>query len=295
MKKRTVVLIVGILLVIVGFTGCSSKTGVINMATKPMTEQYILGSMIKILIEQDTDLTVNITEGVGGGTSNIQPAMERGEFDFYPEYTGSGWNVVLKEESIYDESMFSELQKGYDKMGMTWCGMTGFNNTYGIAVTKEVVEKYNIKNYSDLAAISGDLIFGAEYDFFEREDGYRALYETYGMKFADTMDLDIGLKYDALRQKKIDVMNIFTTDGQLSAADAVVLEDDRGLYPSYVCGFVVRNDLIREYPELQSVFDKMDNLITDDEMAGLNYKVEIDGQSPEDVAKDFLQEKGLLK
>ena len=76
MKKRTVVLIVGILLVIVGFTGCSSKTGVINMATKPMTEQYILGSMIKILIEQDTDLTVNITEGVGGGTSNIQPAME---------------------------------------------------------------------------------------------------------------------------------------------------------------------------------------------------------------------------
>ena len=158
MKKRTVVLIVGILLVIVGFTGCSSKTGVINMATKPMTEQYILGSMIKILIEQDTDLTVNITEGVGGGTSNIQPAMERGEFDFYPEYTGSGWNAVLKEESIYDESMFSELQKGYDKMGMTWCGMTGFNNTYGIAVTKEVVEKYNIKNYSDLAAISGDMI-----------------------------------------------------------------------------------------------------------------------------------------
>ena len=124
MKKRTVVLIVGILLVIVGFTGCSSKTGVINMATKPMTEQYILGSMIKILIE---------------------PAMERGEFDFYPEYTGSGWNAVLKEESIYDESMFSELQKGYDKLGMTWCGMTGFNNTYGIAVTKEVVEKYNIK------------------------------------------------------------------------------------------------------------------------------------------------------
>ena len=115
------------------------------------------------------------------------------------------------------------------------------------------------------------------------------------MKFAENMELDISLKYDALRQKKIDVMNIFTTDGQLSAADAVVLEDDRGLYPSYVCGFVVRNDLIREYPELQSVFDKMDNLITDDEMAGLNSKVEIDGQSPEDVAKDFLQEKGLLK
>jgi osmoprotectant transport system permease protein len=240
-------------------------------------------------------MKVEVTEGVGGGTSNIEPAMEKGEFDFYPEYTGTGWNAVLKEESLYDESMFDKLQAGYDEKNMTWTGMMGFNNTYGLVVTKEVAEKYNVKTYSDLAAIADKLTFGAEYDFFEREDGYDALCDTYGLKFKDTMDLDIGLKYDALNQKKIDVMNIFTTDGQLSVSDVVVLEDDKGLYPSYMCGFVVRDEVLEEHPELQSVFDKMENLISDAEMADMNYQVETDGKEPEDVATAFLQEKGLIK
>ena len=109
------------------------------------------------------------------------------------------------------------------------------------------------------------------------------------------MDLDIGLKYDAINQKKIDVMNMFTTDGQLAVSDVVVLEDDKGLYPSYVCGFVVRNEVLEAYPEIQNVFDKMENMITDLEMADMNYQVESEGKEPEDVATAFLQEKGLLK
>ena len=275
--------------------GCGNNGTAINMATKPMTEQYILSSMMKTLIEQDTDLSVNVTTGVGGGTSNIHPAMEKGDFDFYPEYTGTAWNAVLKKDSLYDESMFDELQKGYDSMDMTWTGMIGFNNTYGIAVTKEIADKYNLKTYSDLAAISNELTFGAEYDFFEREDGYQALCDTYGLKFKDTKDMDIGLKYDAINQKQVDAMNIFTTDGQLSVSDIVVLDDDKGLYPSYVCGFIVRNEILDKYPELQGIFDKVENLITDAEMAELNYKVEGEGAEPETVAQEFLKEKELLK
>lgn len=293
--KKFLGLILTAIMAITLFSGCGKNDTVINMATKPMTEQFILAHMMKTLIEQDTDLTVNVTEGVGGGTSNIQPAMEKGDFDFYPEYTGTGWNAVLKEESLYNEDMFSELQSGYNKMGMTWTGMLGFNNTYGIVVTKEAAEKYNLKTYSDLAAAAPELTFGAEYDFFEREDGYGALCNTYGLSFKDTMDLDIGLKYDAINQKKIDVMNIFTTDGQLSVSDVVVLEDDKGLYPSYVCGFVVRNEILEAHPEIQNIFDKMENMITDLEMADMNYQVESEGKDPEDVAVAFLQEKGLLK
>ena len=276
-------------------TGCRQSGETIHMATKPMTEQYILGSMMKTLIEQDTDLKVEVTEGVGGGVANIQPAMEEGKFDFYPEYTGSGWNEVLKEESLYDESMFEQLQQGYDKLNMTWTGMLGFNNTYGLVVASDIAQQYNLKTYSDLAAVSDQLVFGAEYDFFEREDGYDSLCDTYKLTFKDTMDLDIGLKYDALEQKEIDVMNIFTTDGQLSAADAVVLEDDKGLYPSYMCGFVVRKEVLDEHPELQQIFNKVENLITDEKMAEMNYQVETEGQEPEDVATAFLQEKGLLE
>lgn len=255
--KRILGIILASVMVITLFSGCGKNDTTINMATKPMTEQFILAYMIKNFIEQNTDLTVNVTEGVGGGTSNIQPAMERGEFDFYPEYTGTGWNAVLKEESLYNDNMFSELQAGYDKINMTWTGILGFNNTYGIVVTKEAAEKYNLKTYSDLAAVASELTFGAEYDFFEREDGYDAFCNTYGFNFKDTMDLDIGLKYDAINQKKIDVMNIFTTDGQLSVSDVVILEDDKRLYPSYVCGFVVRNEVLEAHPEIQNIFDKM--------------------------------------
>ncbi len=170
------------------FTGGMSDT--INIATKPMTEQYILGEALGILIEQDTDLNVELTQGVGVGTSNIQPAMESGEFDIYPEYTGTGWNMVLMEESVYNESMFPELTERYENdYGMSWLGMYGFNNTYGLVVRTEIAEKYGIETYSDLAKADENLTFGAEYDFFERADGYDALCEAYGLSFGETMDI----------------------------------------------------------------------------------------------------------
>lgn len=295
MKKKMMKMTLMIVMLLMMSTACGKKNDTIHMATKPMTEQYILGSMMKTLIQQETDLKVEITDGVGGGTSNIHPAMEKGDFDIYPEYTGTGWNAVLKKESLYDESMFQELQQGYKEMNMSWIGMLGFNNTYGLVVTREVAEKYHLKTYSDLAAIADQLIFGAEYDFFEREDGYDALCNTYGLKFKDTMDLDIGLKYDAINQKKIDVMNIFTTDGQLAVSDVVVLEDNKGLYPSYMCGFVVRDEILENYPEIQKVFDLMKDKISDADMADMNYQVETEGKDAEEVAIDFLKEKGLMK
>lgn len=274
-----------------------TRTGeTIHIATKPMTEQYVLGEMLKILIEQDTDLNVELTQGMGGGTSNIQPAMESGEFDLYPEYTGTGWNMVLKNEELYTEDLFGELQKEYeDNYSMEWVGMYGFNNTYGMVVRKDIAEQYDLHTYSDLAAVADQLVFGAEYDFFEREDGYDALCDTYGLNFKETMDLDIGLKYQALEQGQIDVMVVFTTDGQLSAADVTVLEDDKQFYPSYLCGNVVRSEVLKEHPELNEVFDKMTGLITDSDMAKMNYEVETEGREPEDVAEAYLDSHGLLE
>lgn len=268
----------------------------IHIATKPMTEQYILGEMLDILIEQDTELDVEITQGVGGGTSNIQPAMESGKFDIYPEYTGTAWNMVLKREDIYTEDQFELMRQEYqDKYSMDWTGMYGFNNTYGLVVRKAIADQYNLKTYSDLQAVSGGLILGAEYDFFEREDGYNALCNAYGLDFKQTMDLDIGLKYQALEQGQIDVMVIFTTDGQLSVSDAVVLEDDKGFYPSYLCGNVIRIEVLEKHPELNSVFEKVTGILTDTDMARLNYAVETEGEEPRTVAKEFLAEKGLVK
>lgn len=297
-KINPKLIILGLFIVIFGayFSLNSKKDKTINIATKPMTEGYILGQMLTELIEQDTDLKVNITNGVGGGTSNIHPAIVKGEFDLYPEYTGTSWEAVLKKEASYDESKFDELQKEYkEKYNLEYVNLYGFNNTYGLAVNKDIAEKYNLKTYSDLVKVSNNLIFGAEYDFFEREDGYKELQKVYNIDFKKKIDMDIGLKYQAMKDKKIDVMVIFTTDGQLAISDVVVLEDDKKMYPSYRAGTVVRSEILSEYPELKPVLEKLNNILDDKTMADLNYQVESKGKKPENVAREYLQEKGLLE
>lgn len=296
-KVNFKLIILGLFIIIFGtyFSLNSKKDKAINIATKPMTEGYILGQMLTELIEQDTDLKVNMTNGVGGGTSNIHPAIVKGEFDLYPEYTGTSWEAVLKKEGSYDESKFDELQKEYkEKYNLEYVNLYGFNNTYGLAVNKDIAEKYNLKTYSDLAKVSNNLIFGAEYDFFEREDGYKELQKVYNMNFKKQIDMDIGLKYQAMKDKKIDVMVIFTTDGQLAISDVVILEDDKKMYPSYRAGTVVRSEILSKYPELKVVLEKLNNILDDKTMADLNYQVESEGKKPEDVAREYLQEKGLL-
>lgn len=292
-KKYPLVFIILILCLLLGMI--PQKRDTLKIATKPMTEQYILGEMLTMYIEQETNLQVEMTQGVGGGTSNIEPALEKGEFDMYPEYTGTGWNMVLKEKGDYNENMFDKLQKGYHEKGLEWYGMYGFNNTYGLAIRKEIADQYQLKTYSDLKPISNQLIFGAEYDFFEREDGYDALCKTYGLTFKKTMDMDIGLKYQALNQGKVDVMTVFTTDGQLSNNQIVVLEDDQHFYPSYMCGNVIRKDVLKKHPELKTVLKKLSYKIDDLEMAKMNDLVESKGKEPKEVAKKYLKKLKLLK
>ena len=297
--KRNPLKLVGVgvlaLLITLFFVLSPKKTKDIHIATKPMTESYILGQMLALLIEQDTGLSVRLTNGVGGGTSNIHPAMLRGGFDIYPEYTGTSWEAVLKHKDPYQDDKFSILEDAYKKQyGLEWANLYGFNNTYGLAVSKQVAQQYLLKTFTDLAKVSHQLIFGAEYDFFEREDGYKQLQEVYGIHFGRVIDMDIGLKYQAIRDKKIDAMVVFTTDGQLSVSEVVVLQDDRNLYPSYKAGTVVRTELLTTYPALRTTLKKLNNLIDDATMAHLNFLVETERKRPEEVAKNYLLQKGLL-
>ena len=270
----------------------------IKIATKPMTEQFILGEMLKLVIEDTTDYSVELTKGIGGGTNNIMPAMESGDFDLYPEYTSSGYIMVLKHDSdgISDEDMWKQLQKEYkDKYDMSWIGQYGFNNTYALIVREEAAKKYNLTKTSQLAEVSDELVFGGNSDYIERKDGFHLLCDTYGLKFKDVKDIDIGLKYEALKKGDIDVSHGFTTDAQLSNDNVRVLEDDKHLQVNYFCSNVVRNDTLKSHPGLEEAIMKLDNSITDKEMASLNYKVEVEGKEDVQVAKDYLTEKGIIK
>ena len=276
--------------------GCATDQRKVVIASKPHTEQYIIAEMLTQLIEKHTAIKVEKKFGIGGGTANIHPAMLAGEIDIYPEYTGTGWLYVLKNDPIHNPGeLYSKVSKEYmEKFNIKWLGLYGFNNTYALAVNKSLAEKLQLKTSTDLAKVSPELVFGAEYDFFEREDGLLGLEKKYKFMFKDTREMDIGLKYDAIHSGQVDVINVFSTDGLLKKYELKVLQDDREFFPRYQAATLVRNETLKKYPEIETVLSKLTGQINDQEMTELNYQVEVEKKEPATTARDFLQKKGLL-
>jgi glycine betaine/choline ABC-type transport system substrate-binding protein len=282
-------------IIFLSIAGCSKTEKKIVLASKPMTEQYVITEILRQLIEKETDIKVELKPGIGGGTANIHPAIVSGEIDMYPEYTGTGWLLVLKEEPIYDpQKLYEAVKKAYDETyNIHWSGLYGFNDTYGVAVKKSLADRYGLKTYSDLAKVSGEVTFGANYDFYEREDGFPGLEKAYGFSFKNKVELDIGLKYEAINSGQVDAINVFSTDGRLRQEGLVVLEDDKNFFPSYYAATLVRNETLDKYPELDEVLEKLNGKISNDEMIEMNYLVEIEKMDPGTVATDFLKKEGL--
>lgn len=292
-KLMVICIMIGLFVLVVG---CKKQEKKVVLASKPMTEQFILAEMLTQLIEENTDIVVEQKLGIGGGTSNIHPAMEKGEIDLYPEYTGTGWLFVLKEELLHNPNeLYEAVKESYlEKYNIKWMGLYGFNDTFGISMKKKLAEELNITTYSDLAAVSKELSFGAEYDFYEREDGYPGLENIYDFQFEEKTELDIGLKYQAIGADEVDVINVFSTDGRLKEQGLIVLEDDQNFFPSYYAATLVREETLEKYPELEEVVEMLTGQISNEEMTEMNYLVEIEKKDPKDVATDFLKKKGLL-
>lgn len=224
----------------------------VKIATKPMTEQFILGEMLKKLIEE-------------------------------------------KAGEVSDDKMLAKLQEEYEeKFDMTWVGLYGQNNTYAVVVREDTAKKYNLETCSDLAAVSDQLVFGGNPDYIERADGLPGMSAAYGFQFKEIKDIDIGLKYQALRNGDIDVTNGYTTDAQISQDDVRALKDDKSYQVNYFCSTVVRKDALEKYPKLKETLELMDGILTDQKMAELNYQVEEEGRDEAEVAEEFLKTSGLL-
>ncbi|PKM50209.1 MAG: glycine/betaine ABC transporter substrate-binding protein [Firmicutes bacterium HGW-Firmicutes-7] len=294
MKKAVGVIL--FIVMIVSVTGCGKEDKKVTVASKPHTEQYILAEILTQLIEEHTDISVEKKLGIGGGTANIHPAMLKGEIDIYPEYTGTGWLFVLKEELISDpDALYEAVKEKYlEEYGILWLDLYGFNNTYALAIKQTIADELKLETYEDLAKVSGQFIFGANYDFFEREDGYNGLKNTYGFNFKDTKEMDIGLKYEAIASDEIDIINAFSTDGLLKEYDLKVLKDNKNYFPAYQATTLIRKETLDKYPELQEVLNMLAGQISDEEMIQMNYSVEKENKDPKDVAQQFLKEKGLL-
>jgi glycine betaine/choline ABC-type transport system substrate-binding protein len=252
--------------------------------------------MVADLIEGNTDIKVERKLNLGG-TNVAFSALKAGELDLYVEYTGTGLVNIMKGTGDTDpERVYNTVKEHFDKeYNMKWLQPIGFNNTYTLAVKPELAEKYNLKTFSDLAKVSNNLILGPTIEFANRDDGYLGLKSTYNMNFSEVKAVDGGLRYTAIENDKSDVIDAFSTDGLLKAFELTVLEDDKNFFPPYYAAPLVRKETLEKYPELEEVLNKLDGLIDDETMRELNYKVDKLNESPEEVAKNFLKDKQLIK
>jgi glycine betaine/choline ABC-type transport system substrate-binding protein len=193
--------------------------------------------------------------------------------------------------------VLERVREGYEKKyGVTWLEPLGFENTYTLAYTKD--KTYNAKTYSDLveASKSEEMLYGAPHAFYERPgDGYDAMVEVYPFKFAETESLDPNVMYEAVKQGDVDVIPAFTTDGRIERFDLAITKDDLGFFPKYDAAPLVRQETLKQYPELQEALNGLSGKISVEDMQKMNARVDIDGDKAEDVAHDFLVEKGLIK
>ena len=213
-----------------------------------------------------------------------------GKLDMYVEYTGTGWMNVLKQKLPDDKQVrFDAIQTLYqDQFQLKWLGLLGFNNTYALAIPDSLARKFNISTSSDLARNSGHFKFGAEFDFFERPDGYEGLVKTYGFNFASIHEMDINLRYNAIMQGKVNAIDAFTTDAKIVAQNLKVLQDDLHYFPSYEAGIIIRMETLEKHPELAPLLTKLNGKINTATMMQMNYEVEVENKDPKEVAQSFI-------
>lgn len=293
--SAAIVLSVGLLLSACG----SGGEDPIIIGGKPWTEQYILPHILGQYIEGNSDYTVDYKEGLGE-VSILTPALEQGDIDLYVEYTGTGLKDVLKRESESGQSaeeVLAIVREGYeDELSATWLDPLGFENGYTLAYAND--SGFNAETASELAEISRneDLVFGAPHSFYERQgDGYDDLTATFGFEFASTESFDPSIMYEALSSGQVDVIPAFTTDSRIDMFELKTTEDDLSFFPKYEAAPVVRLDTLEEYPELEDLLNELAGQISEEEMLAMNARVDMDGDQPQDVARDFLVEKGLIE
>jgi len=300
MKKEFIgVLAAGALILSGCGIGGGDSSDPIIIGGKPWTEQYILPHILGQYIEANSEYTVEYEDGLGE-VAILTPALEQGDIDLYVEYTGTGLKDVLKQESEpgqSSEEVLERVREGYEEeLDATWLEPLGFENGYTLAYSKD--KGYDAETYSELAEISQseEMSFGAPHPFYERQgDGFDDLIATYPFEFSAMDSFDPAIMYEAVNNGEVDVIPAFTTDSRIGLFDLETTEDDLSFFPKYDAAPVVRMAALEEYPELEDLLNELAGQISEEEMLAMNARVDVDKDKPEDVARDFLVEKGLIE
>ena len=287
--------IVALVMMLLPLVNSDEKKEVV-IAGKLGAEPEILINMYKLLIENETDLNVRLEPGFGK-TSFVFNALKSGNIDIYPEFTGTAISEFLKEEAINnnEEDVYGQAKEGMMReFGMVMLSPMKYNNTYALAVSKEVAEMYELKTITDLQAIQKTIKAGFTLEFNDREDGYLGIQKHYGITLSNVTTMEPKLRYQAMDKGDIQLMDAYSTDSELRQYNLTVLEDDQQLFPPYQGAPLIRKETLLQYPEIEHALNKLTDRITEDEMRELNYQVNMEGEKAEEVARKYLKELGLL-
>ena len=281
----------------------SAHAAPLVVATKSFTEQHIL-SALTVQYLQKKGFQVQPQTNIA--TVISRNAMINKQVDMTWEYTGTSliiFNHINKRMSA--QETYDTVKRLDAKHGLVWLNPANMNNSYAFAMQRKRAEAEHITTMSQMVAKIEEIrktnpkknwLLGLDLEFAGRSDGMKPLQEAYGMELdrPQIRQMDPGLVYNAIRDGFVDAGLVYTTDGRLKGFDLKTLEDDKGFFPSYAVTPVVRKDTLEANPGLEEALNTLSGLLNNEVIISLNAKVDIDHQTPQQVARDFLREKGLL-
>lgn len=267
------------------------------IAGKLGAEPDILIHLYKELIEQDSHLQVEVKPNFGK-TSFLYEALKAGSIDIYPEFSGTITASLLTNPPQLandQEAVYEAARDGiYQQDKLIYLKPMAYQNTYAIAVKEAYAMEHGLETISDLKKVESTARTGFSLEFNDRPDGKKGLESLYGLKL-NIQTMEPALRYQALEQDKLDIIEVYSTDSQIIKYGLKLLQDDKHLFPPYQGAPLIREETLKQHPELEGILNKLHNKITATEMATMNYQVDVEGKSAKEVAHDFLSRQGLLK
>ncbi|HEL1653323.1 TPA: ABC transporter permease/substrate-binding protein [Streptococcus suis] len=300
-KPKTILLA----LLVTLFTVGASYVPMLNFSTKQLViagklgaEPEILINMYKLLIEDRTDIKVE-TKPNFGKTSFLYEALKSGSIDIYPEYTGTITSTLLKNSptdlSTNPEEVYTYAKEAIlEQDGLMYLAPMAFQNTYALAVTEDYAQDHGIEKISDLAKVQQTAVAGFSLEFNDREDGNIGLKNLYNLQL-NVKTMEPALRYEAIKSGNVQIIEAYSTDSKVVTYKLKILEDDKQLFPPYQAAPLLSKETLEKYPELEQVLGVLAGNISTEEMIQMNYAVDVEGKSAEQVAREYLEQEGLLK
>lgn len=271
------------------------KTVIIGGKLGP--EPEVLMNMYKILLEEQTDLTVEVKANFGT-TSFVYEALKSGAIAIYPEFTGTIAMSLLQNKptmSMDEKIVYTQAKDGIlQQDNLVYLEPMKFHNTFGIAVKKSFAQQHGLSQVSDLKKVERLIKAGFTLEFNDREDGNLGLKSKYGLNLS-VVTMEPNLRYQAIVNGDVNVIEVFSTDSEIVQHDLVVLEDDLHMFPPYQAAPLMKKELLHQYPEIENVLNQLSGKVTQEEMSQMNYRVKVEQKDAYKVAKDYLVSIGLSK